>query len=80
MIDADDLENKLSNNFSIMNIDIAKCFKLVYNKNNLEGISDLEIWGAIINCNYLEDIASILERRPRIMNKEEPITINVGNN
>ena len=56
LIDADDIENKLSNNFSIMNIDIAKCYKLVYNNSNLEAISDLEIFGAILNCEYLEDI------------------------
>ena len=36
MIDVDDLKNRLSNSFSIMNIDIEKCYKLVYNKDNLE--------------------------------------------
>jgi len=70
MIDIDDLGNKLSNNFSVMNIDIAKCFKLVYNNTNLEGISNLEIWGAILKCDYLEDITSILERRQTFMDKE----------
>ena len=55
------LTNKLSNNFSIMNIDIEKCKELVYNSSNLEEISDLEKWSGIISCDYLEDIASILE-------------------
>ena len=54
-----------------MNIDIAKCYKLVYNCSNLEGISNLEIWGGIMACNYREDIVSILERGPKFMSKEE---------
>ena len=61
VLDIDDVTNKLSNNFRIMNIDIEKCYKLVYNNDNLEGISNLEKWSGIIGCNYLEDIASILE-------------------
>jgi len=61
MIDIDDITNKLSNNFSIMNIDIEKCFDIVYNNDNLEGISNLEKWSGIIACNYLEDISTILE-------------------
>ena len=61
IINMDDITNKLSNNFSIMNIDIEKCKELVYNSSNLEEISDLEKWSGIIGCNYLEDIASILE-------------------
>ena len=44
-----------------MNIDIEKCYDLVYNKTNLDEVSELEVWGAIINATYLEDIASILE-------------------
>ena len=71
MIDIDDIENRLSNSYSIMNIDIAKCYKLVYNKNNLEGISDLEKLSAIIGCEYLEDVASILERGKISMDKKE---------
>ena len=71
MIDADDLKNKLTNNYSIMNIDIETCYNLVYNKSNLEEISDLEVFGAIVACNYLEDIASILERRSLSMDNQE---------
>lgn len=71
MIDADDLKNKLTNNYSIMNIDIETCYNLVYNKSNLEEISDLEVFGAVVACNYLEDIASILERRSLSMDKLE---------
>ena len=61
IINIDDFRDKLSNNFNIMNIDIAKCYDLVYNNNNLEEISDLEKWSGIIGCKYLEDIKSILE-------------------
>ena len=61
IINVDDFRDKLTNNFNIMNIDIAKCYDLVYNNNNLEEISDLEKWSAIIYCKYLEDINSILE-------------------
>ncbi len=71
MIDIDDLKNRLSNSFSIMNIDIASCYKLVYNNDNLEGISDLEIFSSILYCEYLEDIASILERGLKSMDKKE---------
>ena len=71
MIDIDDMENRLSNSYSIMNIDIAKCYKLVYNKDNLEGISELEKLSAIIGCEYLEDVASILERGKISMDKKE---------
>lgn len=71
MIDIDDIENRLSNSYSIMNIDIAKCYKLVYNKDNLEGISELEKLSAIIGCEYLEDVASILERGKISMDKKE---------
>ena len=61
IIDMDDITNKLSNSFSIINIDIDKCRDIVYNTNNLEEVSDLEKWSSIIGCHYLEDIASILE-------------------
>ena len=72
VIDVDDVANKLSNSFSIMNIDIASCYNLVYNSDNLEEISDLEKWSAIISCEYLEDISSILERGKMIsMNEKE---------
>ena len=57
--------------FSIINIDIANCYKLVYNKTNLDEVSDLEVWGAIITCEYLKDIESILERGLSMMSKEE---------
>lgn len=71
MIDTDDIENRLSNNFSILNVDIVKCQQIVYNKANLEGISDLEVFGAIISCEYLEDIISILERGLLFMSKKD---------
>ena len=71
IINVDDFRDKLTNNFNIMNIDIAKCYKLVYNNNNLEEISDLEKWYGIIGCNYLEDIASILESGLLSMEEKE---------
>ncbi len=71
MIDIDDIENMLSNSYSLMNIDIASCYKLVYNNDNLKEISDLEKWSAIIGCEYLEDISFILEKGLISMNKEE---------
>ena len=71
LIDIDDADNMLTTNYSIMNIDIEKCYKLVYNKTNLDEVSELEVWGAIINATYLEDIASILESGKISMSKEE---------
>ncbi len=71
MIDADDINNQLTDKFSILNIDIAKCYNLVYNKNNLDEISDLCVFGAILSCNYLEDIESILERGLLFMSNKE---------
>ena len=71
IINIDDITNKLSNNFSIMNIDIEKCKELVYNSSNLEEISDLEKWSGIIGCDYLEDIASILESGLLSMDEKE---------
>ena len=71
LIDAEDINNRLSNNYSIMNIDIAKCYDIVYNKNSLEEISDLITFGAIISSEHLEDIASILERGKISMSKDE---------
>ena len=37
----DDFRDKLTNNFNIMNIDIAKCYDLVYNKTNLGSLFGL---------------------------------------
>ena len=54
-----------------MNIDIAKCYDLVYNSTNLEEVSDLEKWSGIIACNYLEDINSILESGLLSMKEKE---------
>ena len=71
LIDVDDPSNKLTNNYMIMNIDIEKCFNLVYNKTNLGGISDLETWGAVMACTYLEDIETILESGLMSMSKED---------
>lgn len=71
IINVDDFRDKLTNNFNIMNIDIAKCYDLVYNKANLEGVSDLEKWSGIIACNYLEDINSILESGLLSMKEKE---------
>ena len=60
MVDTDDINNKLSKNLRIINIDIASCFKLAYNNTKLNEISDLERFAAIIYCEYLEDISNIL--------------------
>lgn len=57
--------------FNILKIDIASCLKLVYNKSNLDEISDLVLFGAILHCKYLEDISSILERGFKYMPKDE---------
>ena len=71
ILDVDDFGNILTNNFSILNIDIEKCHEMVYNNDNLEGISDFEVFSGILNCEYLEDITSILERRSLGMNDKE---------
>ena len=71
LTDSEDIENRLSNNYSIMNIDIAKCHQIVYNKSDLEEISDLIVFGAITYCEYLEDITSILESGLISMDKKE---------
>ena len=71
MIDIDDMKNKLSNNFSIMNIDIASCYDLVYNNGNLSEISNLERWAGIIACDSLEDISIILGSDMISMNEKE---------
>ena len=71
MIDIDDMENKLSNNFSIMNIDIAGCYDLVYNNDNLKEISNLERWAGIIACDSIEDISIILGSYMISMNEKE---------
>ena len=44
---------------------------MVYNKTNLDELSDLEVRGAIIACNSLDDISSILESGLLSMSKEE---------
>ena len=71
ILNIDDFKDKLTNNFNIINIDIDKCYDIVYNNDNLEGISDLEKWSGIIACNYLEDINSILESGLLSMKEKE---------
>ena len=71
MIDVDDIKNRLTSNFSILNIDIASCYNLVYNNNNLEEILPIHAFGAMMYCNYLEEISSILERGIIDMDNEE---------
>lgn len=74
LIDADNISNNLTDKFLIINVDIEKCRQLVYNETNLDGLTDLEIWGAIIASSYLEEIQSILERglnKMSIKNKEK---------
>lgn len=44
---------------------------MVYNETNLDELSSLEVFASIMNCKYLEDIASILERGLPDMPKEE---------
>ena len=71
MIDIDDIGNKLSNNFSIMNIDIASCYKFVYNNDNLKEVSNLEKWAGIIYCDSILDISKILESDMVSMKEKE---------
>lgn len=71
LIDEDDLNYKLTDKFSILNIDIAKCFDLVYNENNLDEMSDIYVFGAILYPEYLEDIKSILERGLLFMKEKD---------
>ena len=60
MMDIEDLTNSLSKNFCILNIDIASCFKLVYNKTNLKEVSSLERFSGILYASNIEDISNIL--------------------
>jgi len=60
MIDRDDINNMLSKNLCIINIDIASCYNLVYNKTKLRDISCLERLAGMLYCEYLEDISKIL--------------------
>ena len=68
LIDTDNIGNYLSKNLCILNIDIASCFKLVYNNDKLDEISMLERLSAILFPDTLEDISSII--RSDIMDKE----------
>lgn len=60
MMDIDDITNTLSKNLCIINIDIASCFKLVYNNTKLKEISNLERFAGIVYTDNLEDISSII--------------------
>ena len=70
LIDVNDISNFLSNNISILNIDIASCYDLVYNNSKLEEISVLHAIGAMLCCDYLEDISYIFEKGLIKMDKE----------
>ena len=61
LIDLNDINNILSKNICIINIDIENCYNLVYNNSKKEEITELEKLSAIMHCEYLEDISSILE-------------------
>ena len=56
-----------------------ECYKLVYNSTKKEEISELEKLAAILYCDYLEDISSILES-VRLDNMEKEKFINDINN
>ena len=60
MMDIEDLTNTLSKNLCILNIDIASCFELVYNKTNLKEVSLLERFSGILYASNIEDISNIL--------------------
>ena len=60
MVNTKDVNNVLSNNLCIINIDIESCFNLVYNNTKLDEISYLERFAGILYCEYLEDISNIL--------------------
>lgn len=68
LIDTDNIVNYLSKNLCIINIDIASCFKLVYNNDKLDEISMLERLSAMLFPDTLEDISAII--RSDIMDKE----------
>ena len=71
IVDVNDICNLLTSRFSVLNIDIASCFDLVYNKSELEEILPIHVFGAIMCCNYLEEISSILEKGIIEMTKKE---------
>lgn len=73
MIDKDDINNLLSKNLCIINIDIASCFNLVYNKTKLRDISCLERLAGMLYCEYLEDISKILGGDILTMNEKEKL-------
>ena len=79
MLDANDSKNFLSKSICIINIDIEECYNLVYNNTCKEEISELEKLAAILYCDYLEDISSILES-VRLDNMEKEKFINDINN
>ncbi len=79
LLDANDSKNFLSKSICIINIDIEECYKLVYNNICKEEISELEKLAAILYCDYLEDISSILES-VRLDNMEKEKFINDINN
>lgn len=62
LIDIDDIMNISSNNLNILNIDIASCYDLIFKKDKSEKISVLHAFGAMLCCNYLEEISFILEQ------------------
>ena len=79
LLDASDSKNFLSKSICIINIDIEECYNLVYNNTCKEEISELEKLAAILYCDYLEDISSILES-VRLDNMEKEKFINDINN
>ena len=79
LLDANDSKNFLSKSICIINIDSEECYKLVYNNTCKEEISELEKLAAILYCDYLEDISSILES-VRLDNMEKEKFINDINN
>ena len=60
LIDTDDLTNVLSKNLLIINIDIASCFNLAYNRTKLTDVSYLERFAGILYAKSLNDISLIL--------------------
>lgn len=62
LIDVKNHKNYLSKNLCIINVDIAGCFKLVYNEDRLREMSDLEKFGALLKADNLKDISHILEK------------------
>ena len=62
VIDTKNPKNYLTKNVFFVNVDIAKCFDLVYNEDKLKEMSDLIKFGALFSTAYLEDISYILEK------------------